>query len=232
MGRWAEAEFGRKILPPRAYLFAGVSRPEKVDAIISTFGTVLLHRQDVYERFLVSGTKGEVSIMFQLYGAPIMCDLVSVLRDGEVSEAVFLGYACGIADNLQVGDCVIPTKVQTLDGVTAKLGAEAYTSPDAEMTEMIAAALQHHHIPVHKGKSASVPATLWHGDETLIDPDAIALELEYAAFCYCAHEVGIKAGGLFVISDTKDHDLLDDSRIPRDPIMLAAFRVIKEQWEK
>ena len=77
MGAWAEHEFGVKTLPPRAYLFAGTSDRAKIDAAISGFDKVLVHRHDVYERYLVSGS--DATVMFQLYGAPIMCDLVTVL---------------------------------------------------------------------------------------------------------------------------------------------------------
>jgi purine-nucleoside phosphorylase len=231
MGSWSECEFGIKTLPPRTYLFAGTSSQEKIDAVIGAFDKVLLHRHDVYERYLVSSATGEASVMFQLYGAPIMCDLVTVLKDGNVNEAVFFGYAYGIPEDIQVGDCVLPTRVQTLDGVTAKLGAGAYTAPSKEMTEMISGVLQRNHIPFRSGKSVSVPATLWHGDESRIDSDAIALELEYAAFCHCAHVAGIKAGGLFIISDTRQQGLLE-KRTPRDPRMLDAFRAIKEHWER
>jgi hypothetical protein len=232
MGSWAENEFGVRALPPRAYLFAGTSSREKIDAVISSFGIVLFHRHDVYERYLVSSEGGDAAVMFQLYGAPIMCDMLTVLKDGNVNEAVFFGSAYGIAEAMQVGDCVVPTRVQTLDGVTAKLGAGPYTAPCSEMTEMVSEALRWRHISFRSGKSVSVPATFWHGDETQIDPDAIALELEFAAFCHCAHVAGIKAGGLFVISDTKEQGLLDDQRIPRDPIMINAFQAVKEYWEQ
>jgi hypothetical protein len=231
MGSWAENEFGIKTLPPRTYLFAGNSTREKIDAVIGSFGKVLFHRHGVYERYLVSGEGGHAIVMFQLYGAPIMCDLVTILKDGNAKEAVFFGYAFGIAQNLRVGDCVLPIQVQTLDGVTTRLGAGPYTTPSSEMIEMVSTVLQRRHIPFQTGKSVSVPATFWHGDETQIDPDAIALELEFAAFCHCAHAVGIKAGGLFVISDTKKQGLLD-KRPPRDPIMIEAFRAIKEHWEQ
>ena len=65
MGAWSENEFGVKTLPPRAYLFAGTSSQGKIDAVISTFGKVLLHRHDVYDRYLVGG--GEATVMFQLW---------------------------------------------------------------------------------------------------------------------------------------------------------------------
>jgi purine-nucleoside phosphorylase len=229
MGSWSENEFGVKTLPPLAYLFAGASTREKIDAIVNSFDEILVHRYDVYERYLVGGDKGEAAIMFQLYGAPIMCDLVTVLKDANVLEAIFFGYAYGIDDDLQIGDCVIPKRIQTLDGVSTRLGAGAYTTPSEEMIEMISKILKTRRIPFRTGKSVSVPATLWHGDESKIDSDVIALELEYAAFCHCARAAGIKAGGLFIISDTKKQGLLDE-RPPRDPKMLAAFRAIKEHW--
>lgn len=231
MGKWAESEFGVKSLPPLAYLFAGSSTRPKIDAVVNSFGKVIFHQQDVYERFLVYGEKGGATIMFQLYGAPIMCDLVTILKDGNVKEAVFFGSAFGISNNMKVGDIIVPTEVQTLDGVSAKLGAGPYTAPNPDMVEKISAALERSDILFRRGKSVSVPATFWHGDETQIDLDAIALELEFAAFCHCAQSVGIKAGGLLIISDTKEQGLLDE-RPPRDPRMIEAFQAVKEQWER
>ncbi len=231
MGKWAESEFGVKTLPPRAYLFAGPSTRPKVDAVVNTFGKVLFHQYVVSERYLVDGEKGGATILFQLYGAPIMCDLVTILKDGNVKEIVFFGTAFGISNDMRVGDCIVPTQVQTLDGVSVKLGADPYTTPSPDMVEMISAALERRHIPFRRGKSVSVPATFWHGDETQMDLDAIALELEFAAFCHCAQAVGIKAGGILIISDTKEQGLPDE-RLPRDPRMIEAFQAIKEGWEK
>lgn len=229
MGNWAKSEFGIKTLPHCAYLFAGTSERAKIDDVINSFGKVLFHRHDVYERYLVAGDQGEATVMFQLYGASIICDLVTILKDGNVREAVFLGYAFGIPSDIQVGDCVIPTKVQTLDGVSASIGSGAYASPDPYMVKMISESLEHRNIQFREGKSVSVPATFWHGDKSNIDSDAIALELEFAAFCHCTKVLGIKAGGALIISDTKEKGLLDE-RPPRDPRMIEAFQAIKEYW--
>jgi len=228
MGAWAKYEFGATTLPPRAYLFAGTSSRDKIDAVVSSFGKVLFHRHDTYERYLLTGR--DATVMFQLYGAPIVCDLVTVLKDGDVKEAVFFGYAYGIADGMRVGDLVVPSQVQTLDGVTTRLGAGTYTAPNVEMTEIISGVLQRSQLPFLSGKTVSVPATFWHGDESQIDPDAVALELEFAAFCHCARTAGIKAGGLFVISDTRQQRMLDKG-IHRDPRMIEAFRAIRDQWQ-
>ena len=229
MGAWAEHEFGVKKLPPRAYLFAGTSSKAKIEATISTFNKVLFHRHDVCERYLVSG--GDATVIFQLYGAPILCDLVTVLKDGGVKEVIFLGYAFGIVDDMHIGDCVVPSIVQSLDGVTARIGAGTHCMPDTDLTATISEVLQQSGVPFRSGKSVSVPATFWHGDESAIEADVIALEMEFAAFCHCARITGIKAAGLFEISDTKRQGLLDKG-LPRDSMMLDAFRAIKACWDR
>ena len=76
MGAWAEHEFGVKTLPPRAYLFAGTSGAAKIDAVVGTFGRVLFHRHDVYDRYLVSG--GNAAVMFQL--GHVVADVVEKFK--------------------------------------------------------------------------------------------------------------------------------------------------------
>lgn len=231
MGNWAATEFGVSILPARAYLFAGVSQPAKVDAIIHHLGTVQVHRQDVYERFLVTHGDRQTAVMFQLYGAPVMCDLATVLHTGQVQEVIFFGYAGALAEGLRIGECVVPVEVQALDGVTAKLGGGPYATPDPDLVETITSALDHQHLPFRRGKTVSVPATFWHGDETQIDPDALAVELELAAWCHCARTMGIKTAGILTISDTSEMGLLDE-RPPCDPAMITAFQAVLDYWER
>jgi hypothetical protein len=227
MGRWAESEFGRDTLPSQAYIFPGMSSREKIEAALGAFGRVRFHRHDVYERFLAGEDGDEACLLFHLYGAPILCDLVSVLQDGGVKEAFFFGNAYGLASGLRIGDRVLPLRTQTLDGISVQLGAGSYTIPNLELSEDVAAALRSAGLSFHTGTSVSVPATFWHGDESRIDPDALALELEFAAFCHCARAAGLRTAGLLVISDTRDHGLLDRG-LPHDPEMVAAFRAVKQ----
>jgi hypothetical protein len=78
-----------------------------------------------------------------------------------------------------------------------------------------------------QGPTVSVPATFWHGDETLHTPGAIALECEFAATCYCSAQLGLRAAGVFVISDTAEQDMLDGSRVHWHPRVVEAFNAIR-----
>jgi len=78
-----------------------------------------------------------------------------------------------------------------------------------------------------KGPSVSVPATFWHGDESIHESDIIALECEFATFCHCSTELGLSAAGIFVISDTEEQDLLDRSSPSPHPKIIQGLQAIK-----
>ncbi len=202
MGAWAKSEFGKEILPKRCYLIAGGTPRKAVDAICSDFGEVLLHRHDVYERCLVRMEDEETILAFQLYGAPVVADFLNVLHDGGTEEVIFLGLAHGKAKGMQVGDYVIPIKTQCCDGVTKILGSENFTEPDFTLVDKITNAMRKANLEFTSGTSVSVPATFWHGDESKHAPDVIALECEFATFCYCSKKLNLSSAGVFVISDT------------------------------
>ncbi|MCG8643363.1 MAG: hypothetical protein MI862_26790 [Desulfobacterales bacterium] len=78
------------------------------------------------------------------------------------------------------------------------------------------------------GTSVSVPATFWHGDESKHAPDVIALECEFATFCYCSKKLNLSSAGVFVISDTEKQDLLDHSRPSPHPRITQEIQAIKK----
>jgi purine-nucleoside phosphorylase len=86
-------------------------------------------------------------------------------------------------------------------------------------------------IPRRIGKSVSVPATFWHGDERRIDPNVLALELELASLCYCAKKLGMKAAGLLVISDTREQRLVD-KRPSIDSTMINVFQSLRSSLQR
>lgn len=232
MGEWAKMEFGREELPRRCYLIAGGTPRGVVDSMLAEYGESIVRHHDVYERCLVRDGDEETVLAFQLYGAPIVADFLYVLHDGGTSEVIFLGLAYGKAVDLKVGDYVIPTRTQCMDGVSQLLGAGEYTQPDPELTRDVVCALDAAGLSARQGPTVSVPSTFWHADETLHAQDTIALECEFAGTCYCGAKLGLKVAGVFVISDTAKQDMLDESRIPRQPRVVEAFNAIKKYFKR
>jgi uridine phosphorylase len=225
MGGWSRSEFERDSLPARAYFIAGASPRGVVEHIVGCFDRTLFQDRDVYERYILADDGEEFVLCFQLYGAPIVCDLLGVLKDGGVKEVIFLGAAGALADHLSVGDYVLPAEIRCLDGVATALGAELYARPDGPLRARLGRALADVGEEYVEGPTVSVPAVLWHGDRRRRAPEAIAVEIELAAFCHCAERLDLPAAGLLVISDTADHTLRDNQDI-RYTRTVAAFKAL------
>ncbi|UCB51577.1 MAG: hypothetical protein JSV10_06160 [Candidatus Zixiibacteriota bacterium] len=233
MGDWARIEFGRKDLPSRCFLVAGGTPASIVERMAMALGEVKFHAHDVYERYLLrNGETEETILALQFYGAPVVCDFLKVLQDGGTKEVVFLGLAQGRSKGLNKGSYVVPRRTQCLDGVSRILGAGEYTEPDRGMRAALLDALTRAGLQYQEGTTVSVPATFWHGDESRLAPDVIALECEFAAFCHCSALLGLHGAGVLVINDTLETGLLDSSGPPVHEIMLGALEAVQGNLQR
>ncbi len=113
------------------------------------------------------------------------------LSDGGVREIIFIGTAFGIADYLQVGDYVIPNKVQALEGLLKVIYEVDYSYPDTELRgkveQLFIAAKEGYYV----GKTVSVPCTFAHPDKSKYDEDVIGLERELSSILHFSKQLGI-----------------------------------------
>jgi len=226
VGIWTKHEFNRDKLPERCFLFAGDHSQEKRNEILSLYQTIVFHKHTVYEAYIVSNEDVEELLIFQVYGAPCISDLTFVLKDGGVQEIIFIGTALGIDENLKIGDYVIPSKVQALDGVLKVIFDVDYSYPDPEFRKKIEQSFRVIEESFFEGKTVSVPCTFAHPDKSKYDEDVIALEMELSAAFHFSRQLGIQCAGILVISDTYDHGLLDDRTIVYKK-WVNAFKVIQ-----
>jgi len=227
MGQWSKHEFKRNILPHRCYFFAGTGINSLKDKILNHFDKILLHENDLYERYIVKNNVKECSLVFQVYGASMAADLVHVLKDGESKEIIFFGAAFGMLSEMKVGDFVIPSKIQALDGIIKLCENESYALPDYSFLHKIKSIFDEKDILYYSGKSISIPSVFVKPKKELYDNDLIALEMELASVCYYAKKLDIKSAGVLVISDTVNKTLLDSQK-DRYESMYLAFKTIHE----
>lgn len=227
MGKWSQWEFGRDQLPLRAFIFGGNTSRAIIDRVIGSYDRILFHKHDNYEPYLVKTAGQETLLAFQVYGAPMVADLLKLLRDGRLRRAIFLGAAYGIAPQLRVADCILPTRVRCLDGFCGAVGAPDWVAPDPAAYASLASALDRVGESFIEGPTASVPSTFFHGDASLVPADALALEIETAAFLHAAAVIGIQCAAALVVSDTTTHSLRDD-RSSRDDRLLRIFMGIRD----
>lgn len=228
MGNWTIHEFGKDKLPKRCYLFAGTTPEHVKNSILQHYNEIVLHKHDVYERYIVKDKEREDLLIFQAYGAAVVADILAILKDGEVEEVIFIGTAFGLSNKLKTGDIVAPNKVQCLDGITNLIDSATYVVPDDEFRKKILDILDENKVDCKEGLTVSVPTTFWRLDNSKFDCNIIALEMELSAFFHFSYKLGLKTAGILVISDTINHSLLDDQTL-RFKNIISTFSIIKSK---
>lgn len=207
MGAWAKAQFGAEQLSSVGIVIASTNTPEFERNILGLFDAVLFSKDTVYHTHRVRLSGKEYAVVFNVYGAPAMVDVLTEMFDGDVRTVIFVGYAYGGFKDLGVGSIVVPNKCYHYHGMYHRIDEKRHEDiPDRQARDMLAMVLRQSGIAFHVGSNISVPAVTLqppHANEayTLIDP--LTLELELAACIGRANDIGVRAAGVLIISDNK-----------------------------
>jgi purine-nucleoside phosphorylase len=216
MGLWVKTEYGREKIGKTGIMFAGTSAPGLERKVLKMFDEVLYSRDHVYHNYLVKKGKKTYPLLFNILGAPAAVDALSVLHAGGCRNLIFIGYAYGGFENLEVGSIVVPTEAYHFEGIFHPMKIDKEVSfPDNELNKRLKQVLRKAGISFLEGINISVPAVTLQPKHKNKDYERIkplTLEMEYAAVLSRAKEIGIRAAGLMIISDNKEAGLDDDEK--------------------
>ncbi|MFH0870120.1 MAG: hypothetical protein V1866_03625 [archaeon] len=213
MGHWAKRDFGRDQIGTTGIIIAGTSKPEYEKDAMGLFDEVVSSKDAVYHAYLARKGKNIHPLVFNVLGAPVVIDVLSVLHDGGCRNVIFIGFAYGGFKNLELGEVIVPTKSYHFDGIFHAVKIDRDVSmPDSRIRSQLKKVLRKEKIKFHEGINISVPAVTLqpkHNNSDYQKIKPICLEMEFAAFLSRAKEIGIRAAGVMIISDNK-HTSLDD----------------------
>lgn len=209
-GVLANANFGQKTLPKKSFIFADNLKESVKSRILDNFDEILFkHEGGYFERYIVRVNDMEYILVFQVVGAPMIIDILHILKDGSVDEVIFLGAAYGITESLNVCDCVIPTVSQALEGVLKTLENIDYSYPNEELNNRVMDKLKHKNKKFQNGKVVSVTSSFAQPSWKLFDKDVDVLEMETSCLFHYSKKLNLKSSGILIISDTKKHKIYD-----------------------
>ena len=111
--------------------------------------------------------------------------------------------------DLPVGTVVVPDKCYHFDGVYHKISFDREVGvPDPNLLRTLRELFETHGVLFKTGTNISVPAVtlqLPHANEYYRKIKPISLEMELAACLSRASDIGLRAVGVLVISDNKEH---------------------------
>src|SRR3989344_2351345 len=117
MGKWAKRLFGQESFGDIGIVIAGTITKEFEKEILDLFDEIISSKDSVYHAHLVKKNGIAYPVVFNIYGAPAMVDVITEMQDGGCRTILFFGSAYGGFQNLEVGSIVIPEKSYHFDGI-------------------------------------------------------------------------------------------------------------------
>jgi purine-nucleoside phosphorylase len=216
MGKWAENEFGQSKFSDVGIVIAGINSPEFQSKILSKFDKIIFSKDCAYHTYIAKKNGKFYPVVFNVYGAPAMVDVLAEMHDGGCRNVLFVGYAYGGFKNLNVGSIIIPNKSYHFEGIYHHIEPDRHAGfPDKELKEQLERILNKNKINYANGINISVPSVTFqlphnNPEYKKINPDTV--EMEFASCLSRAKDLGIRAAGALIISDNKGSSIGDKTK--------------------
>jgi len=215
MGRVSEVVFGRRELPERCLIYAGAYLPIRKDWVRSLFDS-WQRVQGQWVKFTFSHKNDvEYLVVFNVYGASMILEIVQVLKEGNAKKVFFIGSLGG--KELPVGTLVLPTRIVDKTGFVAIDNPDKLTvQPDEHRLKKLRRALDDSGEVYVEGEIVSVPCVL-HNIEHLRsfveqEEGIIGVECETSTYYHYTQKEKLESYGLLYISDNKKHDIISGGK--------------------
>jgi purine-nucleoside phosphorylase len=214
MGRLSEAVFGRGKLPERCLIFAGAYLPTRKEWVRGLFDKWQRIKGQWVKFSFARRYEGEYFLVFNVYGASMILEIIQLLREGEAKRVFFIGSLGG--KDLPVGTLVLPTRIVDKTGfVSLDTPGKLIAEPEEHNVNRLKEVLKSHGQAYVEGEIASVPCVLH--DVKLIKDSVeqesriLGVECETSTFFHYARKASLESYALLYVSDNRKHDVISGS---------------------
>lgn len=229
MKNWALKYFNREILPENCIILAGTTKDDLKNDILSNYEANEELHHCLFEAYECSSKEANTLVIFQIYSAVMIADLLHYLNDGGVRNIIFIGAAFSFYDRLNIGDIVVPDIVKPMDGLVDYIEDMEIAIPSAKSLMYITELLKANSINYIQGKAISVPGVFVKPKNMISDNDYITMEMECASLYHYSNKLGINSVAMQIISDKKNHQLYDSQKARYESIQKILRILSKEK---
>ena len=163
-------------------------------------------------KFTFSNKNGvEYLIVFNVYGASMVLEVVQLLKEGNAKKVFFLGSMGG--KELPVGTLVLPTRIVDKTGLVAIDDPDKQIAqPDDHGLEKVRRALDDSSEVYVEGEIVSVPCVLHNIDHVSSfveqDENILGVECESSTYFHYTQKETLESYALLYVSDNRKHDVI------------------------
>lgn len=215
MGRLSEAIFRKKKLPERCMIYAGSYVPKRKEWVKRLFDRWQRIRGHWVKYSFASSNGIEYLLIFNVYGAAMILEIIRLLKDGEAKRIFFIGALGG--KDLPIGTLVLPTKIIDKTGfVSLDDPNRQIIEPRKDSLERLREIVKDLSQTCVEGTIVSVPCVLHNIDHIKKfveeNSDILGVELETSTFYHYSQKEHFESYALLYISDNKKHDIISGAK--------------------
>jgi purine-nucleoside phosphorylase len=234
MGRFSLAVFGRKTLPERCVIYAGAYVPSRKESIRPLFDTWRLVRGNWLPYAFASRQQKEFLVVFNVYGASMILEILHHLKDGGVRKVFFVGSM--FAKGIPIGRLVLPTRVVDRAGIVLVDDPTRTTViPGKSFVRTVKSALKRLNLQFVEANIASVPCVV-HGIKRVTEfiddsADIEGVEMEASTFLHFSKQLRLTSYVVLYVSDNERIDVISTAKLVRQARTRALRNITKVAFE-
>lgn len=211
MGKWAKHLFDEETFGEVGIVIGGSNSQEFQDEILKNFDEVLSSKDKVYHGYLARKNNKTYPVVFNVYGAPAMVDVLAHIQDGGCRNVIFVGYSYAGFTNLDIGKVILVDRSYHYHGLYHKIEPDRHADyPDKELFNKVEQLLRKNTVDYVKGTNISVPAVTLqpkHDNPEYKKIKPLSVEMELAS-CYArAKDLGVRTTGALIVSDNRESSI-------------------------
>lgn len=218
MGKLSLAKLGLNKIPNRCFVVGGNTPLDTQKQIIDSFDSCQKFIDAIIHYYVVKKNKHIYLIIFGVYGAPMVADLIALLKDGGCKEIIFIGYAWG--NNLPIGSLILPSRIYSGERL---LPIQNHTLiPDLKILSLIKRKLVREQHKFIEAKSLSVPSVFYQtkfNEQQIMKYKIDVVDMELSSIIFFSKNMRIHSAGILIINENHRRKIYHSTKAKKQTII-------------
>ena len=204
MGKLSIAKFNQDLLPDVIVIVGGNTPVATEDAIVSKYN-IVSRVEKIFHYYELSYDQKNVGLVFGVYGAAMVIDLLHYLKDGACKKVVFIGYAFS-RDVEWINKLVLVQEALSVDGVTGDSRNPATYYPMQSLYAEVKSILVQGEHNFAEDKVSSGSSVFYKDDQArvLMQEHSHLVDMEVGSVFFTANMLSLSAAALLLVNETNE----------------------------
>lgn len=204
MGNLSNSKFNRQRIP-QTFIIIGGNTPIDVENQIVKDYQVTNRVEKIFHYYELAHNSQNIGLVFGVYGAPMIIDLIHYLKDGGCTNIIFIGYAYS-RNNDWLNKLVVVKEALSVDGISGDIHNPTTYHPTPQLQHQVQELLTRQNIDFLEDNVSSGPSVFYKPPEarSRMHEYTHVIEMEVASVFFASQMLAISSAALVLVNETQE----------------------------